>query len=106
MNSGLKEICSASWCVGGDFNVVRRVSEKFNSSTISRSMRQFDSLIRELGLVDPSLSNARFTWLNFRELPICCRLDRFLFTNDWAVGLQCIRQEVESRMSLTTPLWY
>ena len=22
--SGLKEICSASWCVGGDFNVVRK----------------------------------------------------------------------------------
>ena len=25
--SGLKEICNSRWCVGGDFNVVRRVSE-------------------------------------------------------------------------------
>ena len=84
--------------MGGDFNVIRRVSEKFNSSTSTTSMTYFNSLIGELRLVDPPLSNARFTWSNFRDHPICCRLDRFLFTNDWAVGYQCIRQEVEARV--------
>ena len=29
----IKVICNQRWCVGGDFNVVRRVSEKFNSIT-------------------------------------------------------------------------
>ena len=53
--AGFKELCTVRWCVGGDFNVVRRVTEKFNSLTNTRSMREFDSLIGELELVDPSL---------------------------------------------------
>ena len=84
--SGLKVICSDRWCAGGDFNVVRRVNEKFNSLTNTRSMREFDSWIGDSELVDPNLANARFTWSNFRQFPICCRLDRFLFTNEWAAG--------------------
>ena len=78
--------------------MVRRVSEKFSSTTCTRSMREFDSLIGELELVDPNLSNAQFTWSNFRQYPICNRLDRFLFSNDWAAGFQCFRQEVEARL--------
>ena len=95
--AGLKEICNGKWCVGGDFNVVRRVCEKFNSTTNTRSMREFDSLIGELDLVDPNLNNARFTLSNFRELPICCRSDRFLYTNEWVDGYQSCRQEVDVR---------
>ena len=96
--SGLKELCNERWCVGGDFNVVRKVSEKFNSNTNTRSMKEFDYLIGELELVDPNLKNAMFTWSNFRHQPICCRLDRFLFTNKWAAGYPCHRQEVEVRV--------
>ena len=59
--SGLKEICNQRWCLGGDFNVVRRVSEKFNSTTTTRSMKEFDYLVGELELADPNLSNATFT---------------------------------------------
>ena len=94
---GLKEICSVRWCLGGDFNVFRRVSEKFNSLTITRSMREFYFLIGELDLVDPNLNNARFTWSNFRQSPICCRLDRFLLSNEWVEGYPCLRQEVDVR---------
>ena len=96
--SGLNEICNDRWCVGGDFNVVRRVSEKFNSSTNTRSMKEFDYLIKEFELVDPNLNNAQFTWSNFRQRPICCRLDRFLLTNAWATGFPCFRQELEARV--------
>ena len=95
--AGLKEICSVKWCLGGDFNVVRRVTKKFNSPTVTRSMREFDSLIGELDLVDPNLNNARFTWSNFRQSPICCRLDRFFLSNEWADGYPCFRQEVDAR---------
>ena len=59
--SGLKEICNQRWCLGRDFNVVRRVSEKFNSTTTTRSMKEFDYLVGELELADPNLSNATFT---------------------------------------------
>ncbi|PON73919.1 Endonuclease/exonuclease/phosphatase [Parasponia andersonii] len=95
---GLRELCGNRWCVGGDFNIVRRVSEKFNSSTNTRSMKEFDSLIREMDLVDLSLCNASFTWTNFRVVPICCRLDRYLFSNNWAAGFEFCRQEAEAMM--------
>ncbi|PON87080.1 Endonuclease/exonuclease/phosphatase, partial [Trema orientale] len=61
-------------------------------------MKEFDSLIREMDLVDPSLCNASFTWTNFRVVPICCRLDRFLFSNNWAAGFEFCRQEAEATM--------
>ena len=96
--SGINEICEDRWCVGEDFNVVRRVSEKFNSSTNTRSMKDFDYLIGELQLVDPNLNNAKFTWSNFRHQPICCRLDRFLLTNGWAASYPSYRQELEARL--------
>ena len=96
--AGLHCICGDKWCLGGDFNVVREVREKLNSNSITRSMKIFDDLIREMGLVDPPLRNAKFTWSNFREQPICCRLDRFMFSIDWRVLFPHLRQEVEVRV--------
>lgn len=77
---GLFGLCSPYWCVGGDFNVVRQVSEKLNGVSTNRSMRDFDSFIRECELIDLPLNNARFTWSNLQENRVCCRLDRFLHT--------------------------
>ena len=50
------------WCVGGDFNIIRRSSEKLGGSSLTSSMRDFDSFIRECELLDPPLRNASFTW--------------------------------------------
>ena len=36
-----------SWCVGGDFNVIRRRSKKLDGSRFTSSMRDFDGFIRE-----------------------------------------------------------
>ncbi|RVW69157.1 hypothetical protein CK203_064455 [Vitis vinifera] len=52
-----------SWCVGGDFNVIRRRSEKLGGSGVTSSMRDFDGFIRECELHDPPLRNASFTCL-------------------------------------------
>ena len=52
------------WCVGGDFNVIRRISEKLGDSRLTFNMRCFDEFIRESGLLDPPLRNAAFTWSN------------------------------------------
>ena len=35
------------WCVGGDFNVIRRRAEKLGGSSLISSMKDFDGLIRE-----------------------------------------------------------
>ncbi|RVX22403.1 hypothetical protein CK203_012704 [Vitis vinifera] len=71
------------WCVGGDFNVIRRISEKMGDSRLTVNMRCFDEFIRESGLLDPPLRNAAFTWSNMQVDPICKRLDRFLFSSEW-----------------------
>uniref|UniRef100_A0A803QQM3 Reverse transcriptase domain-containing protein n=1 Tax=Cannabis sativa TaxID=3483 RepID=A0A803QQM3_CANSA len=96
--AGLSSICGESWCVGGDFNVTRRVGEKLNSSSCTRSMKLFDGLIRELQLIDPKLENGSFTWSNFRASPVCSRLDRFLFSNNWNVIYPFVRQEMLVRL--------
>ena len=51
-----------SWCVRGDFNVIRRRSEKLGGFGFTSSMRDFDGFIRECELHDPPLRNASFTW--------------------------------------------
>ncbi|KAL6346450.1 hypothetical protein AAG906_033246 [Vitis piasezkii] len=66
------------WCVGGDFNVIRRICEKMGDSRLTDNMRRFDEFIRESGLVDPPLRNAAFTWSNMQVDPICKR-----FENMW-----------------------
>ena len=73
------------WCVGGDFNVIRKSSEKMGGSSLTPSMRDFDSFIRECELLDPPLRNASFTWSNMQESPVCMRLDRFLYSNEWGL---------------------
>ena len=90
---GLCEICGGNWCLRGDFNVVRNIVEKRNSSSNTRNMRIFDELIRELELQDPPLNNAQFTWSNFREQPICCRLDRFFISIAFSDLFGYFRQE-------------
>ena len=52
------------WCVGGDFNVIRRSSEKLGGSRLTSSMKDFDDFIRECEFLDPPLRNAPFTWSN------------------------------------------
>lgn len=60
--TSLNGLCSPRWLIGGDFNVVRFSSEKLRTRSQSSSMRNFDSFIRDCGLIDPPLVNAKFTW--------------------------------------------
>lgn len=85
--------------MGGDFNVVRSISEKLNSTTNTISMRCFAALIDELELIDPPLLNAKFTWSNFRDEPICCKLDRFLFLRGWLELFPHVRQTALPRIT-------
>ena len=52
-------------------------------SSLTSSMKDFDSFIRECELLDPPLWNASFTWSNMQESPVCKRLDHFLYSNEW-----------------------
>lgn len=84
--------------MGGNFNVTRFLFEKSCSSNLTRSMRIFDEHIKELKLVNPPLHNVKFRWSNFNDSPICCRLDRFLFSEGWWENFLFGRQEAIVRV--------
>ncbi|RVW50857.1 Transposon TX1 uncharacterized 149 kDa protein [Vitis vinifera] len=86
-----------SWCVGGDFNVIRRRSEKLGGSGVHFQHEGFDGFIRESELHDPPLRNASFTWSNIQESPVCKRLDQFLYSNEWELSFPQSLQEVLPR---------
>ncbi|RVW68257.1 Transposon TX1 uncharacterized 149 kDa protein [Vitis vinifera] len=85
------------WCVGGDFNVIRRSSKKLGGSSLTPSMKDFDDFIRECELIDPPLRSSPFTWSNMQESPVCKRLDRFLYSNEWEQLFPQSLQEVLPR---------
>ena len=70
------------WCVVGDFNEIRRIFEKLGASRLTPNMRRFDEFIRESGLFDPPLRNVAFTWSSMQDVPICKRLDKFIYSNE------------------------
>ena len=83
-----------NWCVGEDFNVIKRISNKLGSSRLTSSMRDFDGFIRECELIDPPLRNVSFTWSNIQDSPVCKRLDKILYSNKWEQSFPQSLQEV------------
>ncbi|KAA0040038.1 LINE-1 retrotransposable element ORF2 protein [Cucumis melo var. makuwa] len=79
----LKNKCSPTWLLAGDFNVVRFSSETSTQNPSKHSMRCFNKFISDSNLIDPPLSNAKFTWSNLRVQPVLSRIDRFLYTTNW-----------------------
>ncbi|RVX10321.1 hypothetical protein CK203_016096 [Vitis vinifera] len=95
------QVCETCWnWIGGlsDFNVIRRSSEKLGGSSLTPSMKDFDDFIRECELIDSPLRSAPFTWSNMQEYPVCKRLDRFLYSNEWEQLFPQSLQEV-------LPIW-
>ena len=90
-------LSSPCWCVGGDFNVIRRSSEKLGGFSLTPSMKDFDDFIRECELIDSPLRSAPFTWSNMQEHPVCKRLDHFLYSNEWEQLFPQSLQEVLPR---------
>ncbi|XP_077252938.1 uncharacterized protein LOC143892304 [Tasmannia lanceolata] len=68
------------WCLGGDFNEIRRVEERLGCRRTSQNMIDFSDFIAENELIDIPLKGAQFSWSrNSRK----SRLDRFLFCPAW-----------------------
>lgn len=74
---------NGTWCVGGNWNVVRFPSEKLGGCRTSPDMQAFSDWINSNSLIDLHLSGAAFTWSSHQSLPSMSKLDRFLVTTDW-----------------------
>ena len=73
---------NTAWCVFGDFNTIRYLSERFGCEAFSPAMFVFSDFIEANYLVDLPLEGALFTW--FRDSGTGCmsRIDRTLASVD------------------------
>ncbi|KAA0058554.1 LINE-1 retrotransposable element ORF2 protein [Cucumis melo var. makuwa] len=62
---------------------MREESTTVTSSTHSSKM--LNNFISNNLLIDPPLTNNRYTWSNLRNSPTFSRLDRFLFNSSWEI---------------------
>ena len=95
--SDIFRFSSLRWCVGSDCNVIRIRSEKLGGSRLTPSMKDFDDFIRDCELIDSPLRNTPFTSSNMQEHPVCKRLDRFMYSNEWEQLFTQSLQEVLPR---------
>lgn len=71
------------WCMGGDFNEIRNISERIGCSRRDRGMRDFNSMIDQLELFDVPMLGRKFTWCNSQIREKWSRIDRFLLDPEW-----------------------
>ncbi|XP_028082885.1 uncharacterized protein LOC114284188 [Camellia sinensis] len=79
----LKSIFLGLWCLGGDFNEIRTISERIGCFRRYRGMRDFNYMIAQLELMDMPMLGRKFTWCNSQDREKWSRLDRFLLNHDW-----------------------
>ncbi|TYK05763.1 LINE-1 retrotransposable element ORF2 protein [Cucumis melo var. makuwa] len=79
----LNSMCSPNWHLAGDFNIVRYSAETSTQNSSTYSMRKFNTFITASSLIDPPLTNSKYTWSNLRVQPVPFRIDRFLYTTGW-----------------------
>lgn len=79
----LKSSSQLPWCVGGDFNTIKSITERTGCTKLDRSMRDFLNFINVMELQDIPLLGRKFTWSNFQDEEIHSRLDRFLLSQEF-----------------------
>ncbi|KAF7810342.1 reverse transcriptase [Senna tora] len=74
------------WIIFGDFNQIRKASEKLSRCSTSRGSEDFDNFINQSTLIDIPSKGPLFTWSNNRhsEDLVWEKLDRFLSNIKWA----------------------
>lgn len=72
------------WCVLGDFNAIKSLSEWKGVDGVNRAeeMQMFGDFISEAGLIDLPLIGRKFTWYK-ADGKAMSRLDRFLISESW-----------------------
>lgn len=93
------------WILGGDFNLVRWLTDRSGMRSCFNLMAQFNDAIRDLELIDVPLSNRRYTWSSKRPVPTHSKLDRLFITPEISLHFPKISlQALEVLVSDHVPL--
>lgn len=79
----IKPLFPKPWCIGGDFNEIRCLSERVGCSRRSVGMHDFNEFIDNLEGVELPMLGRKFTWSNSRENGNWSRIDRFFVDSEW-----------------------
>lgn len=83
-----KEVYSQSppLMVGGDFNILRKESEKNKSGGYTKWSFIFNAIIEQANLREIQMGGRQFTWCHNQESPTLEKLDRVFISTDWEVA--------------------
>ncbi|KAL7181748.1 hypothetical protein ACSBR1_040615 [Camellia fascicularis] len=71
------------WCLAGDFNEIRFMSDRKGCNRRDRGMLEFNNFIDRLALLDIPLHGRKFTWCNSVKGGRWSKIDRFLLEPIW-----------------------
>ncbi|XP_058751965.1 uncharacterized protein LOC131625083 [Vicia villosa] len=95
------------WIIAGDFNVVKKRSERrgLSSRSCNVEWREFSDFIDETGLVDVPCKGKRFSWFS-GDGKSKSRIDRFLISNNIILSWGVVGQWIGMRdVSDHCPVW-
>jgi mannosylglycoprotein endo-beta-mannosidase len=75
--------CTGAAVIGGDFNIIRKTTEKNKPCVLPRWSHIFNSIIELNGLKEIRLLGRQYTWVNNLPDPTYEKLDRVLVTAEW-----------------------
>lgn len=75
--------CQGPVVIGGDFNIIRKITEKNKPCSLPRWSHIFNSIIETAGLKELPLHGRLYTWANNHEDPTFEKLDRFFVSTKW-----------------------
>jgi len=71
------------WLILGDFNLIRKVSDRNKPGADLPLMERFNEVISEAGLIEIPLFGRKYTWSNNQSPLLLERLDWFFTLVDW-----------------------
>ena len=74
---------SSTWCVFGDFNIIRYPAEHLGCNLFSPAMFNFSDFIERNFLVDLPLVEGEYMWFRDSVNPSMSRIDRVLVSTNW-----------------------
>ncbi|CAL5362149.1 unnamed protein product [Camellia sinensis] len=79
----LKPSFGNPWCIGGDYNEIRYLSERRGCLRRDKEMFKFNEFIEKIELSDLPLLGREFIWRNLVDGERWSRIDRFLLEFEW-----------------------
>jgi exonuclease III len=74
------------WLIVGDFNFIRKPSDRNREGGEVNEMFMFNEAISKLGIVELPLKGRQYTWSNMQKTPLLERLDWFFTSSSWTIS--------------------